>query len=401
MKVYMDNAATTQLDKRVFFAMKPFLFKKYGNASSLHAFGLEARRAIENSRESVAKIINAEKDEIYFTSGGTESDNIALRGIAYANESKGNHIITSAIEHHAILHTCQALEKEGFGVTYLPVTKDGFVRLEDLKNAITEKTILVTIMHANNEIGTIQPIEEIGKLCREKKIYFHTDAVQSVGKLKIDVKKMNLDSLSASAHKFYGPKGIGFLYVRKGVNIKPIMFGGGHEKGLRSGTENVPGIVGLSKALELSSKEMKKESARNKKMRDKLIKGVLKISHSWVNGSKTNRLNGNANFGFDFIEGEALIMKLDMKGVAASTGSACSTQSLSPSHVLMGLGLSHVKCHGSLRLTLGRFNSEKEVDYVLNVLPKIVQELRDMSPLREDMDLSAYEKEFKKHGHEH
>jgi len=401
MKVYMDNAATTQLDKRVFSEMKPYFFNKYGNASSLHSFGLEARKAIENVRGKVAKIINAEKDEIYFTSGGTESDNLALRGIAYANKSKGNHIITSAIEHHAILHTCQELEKEGFEVTYLPVTNEGTLKLSDLKKAITSKTILVSIMHANNEIGTIQPVEEIGKVCKAKKIYFHTDAVQTVGKIKIDVKKMNLDSLSASAHKFYGPNGVGFLYVKKGVNIKPISSGGGHEKGLRSGTENVPGIIGLGKALEICSKEMKKESARDKKMRDKLIRGVLKISNSWLNGSKTERLAGNTNFGFDFIEGEALIMKLDMKGIAASTGSACSTQSLSPSHVLIGLGLGHVKCHGSLRLTLGRFNSEKEVNYVLKVLPKIVKELRDMSPLGKGMDLSAYEKDFVGKGHKH
>ena len=377
----MDNAATTQLDKRVFTAMKPFLFRKYGNASSLHTFGLEARKAIEEIRENVAKIINAEKDEIYFTSGGTESDNIALRGIAYANKSKGNHIITSSIEHHAVFHTCKELEKQGFEVTYLPMTHEGFVNLENLKNAITDETILVSIMHANNEIGTIQPIEEIGKVCRENKIYFHTDAVQTIGKLKIDVKKMNLDSLSASAHKFYGPKGIGFLYVCKGVNIKPINFGGGHERGLRSGTENVPGIVGLGKALEICSEEMKKESSEDKKIRDMLIKGVLKIPNSWLNGPKTERLAGNANFGFDFIEGEALVMRLDMKGVASSTGSACSTKSLTPSHVLTSIGLPHVKCHGSLRLSLGRFNSEKEVDYVLKVLPKIVHDLREISPL--------------------
>lgn len=400
-RIYFDNAATSPLDKRVLQAIKPYFWEKYGNASSLHSFGREAKKAIEITREKVAKIINAEPNEIYFTSGGTESDNIALHGIAYANKENGNHIITSTIEHHAVLHTCMQLEKEGFNVTYLPVTSQGFVKADDLRKAITKKTILVSIMHANNEIGTIQPIREIGKICREKKVYFHTDAVQTVGKIEIDVKKMNIDALSASAHKFYGPKGTGFLYVRKGVNINPISFGGGHERGLRSGTENVPGIFGLGKALEICAKEMKKESARDKKLQEKLVKGVLKIPNSWLNGTKENRLNGNANFGFDFIEGEALIMKLDDKGIATSTGSACSSKSLEPSHVLIEIGLSHVKAHGSLRISLGRFNTEKEVNYLLKVLPKIVQDLRKISPLKEGIDLSEYEKEFAEHGHDH
>jgi len=377
----MDHAATTPVDKEVIQTMLPYFDKKFGNASSLHQFGQEAKEALENNRETVAKLINAEPREVIFTSGGTESDNWAIKKIAFTNEDRGNHIITSKIEHHAVLESCEFLEKNGFKVTYLPVDKYGLVNPEDIKKAITKNTILVTIMHANNEIGTIEPIEEIGKICKEKGVYFHTDAVQTVGKIPIDVKKMNVDLLSSSSHKLYGPKGVGFLYIKKGTKLSPMIHGGGHEFCLRSGTENIAGIVGFAKACELAQRDMEKRVKHEKKLADRLIRGVSKIPESWLNGHPEKRLPGNTNFCFKYIEGESLILHLDDKGIAASTGSACSTKSLKPSHVLTAIGLSPVDAHGSLRLTLGKDNTEKEIDYVLDVLPKIVEDLRKISPL--------------------
>ncbi|MBW2983920.1 cysteine desulfurase NifS [Candidatus Woesearchaeota archaeon] len=380
-RIYMDHAATTQTDPEVVKAMEPCFTKKFGNASSLHQFGVEAKEALEESREKIAKLINAKPSEIIFTSCGSESNNLALKGIMYANKKKGNHIITSRIEHHAIIETCKYLEKQGFTVTYLPVDKYGMVDPGAVEKAITNDTVLVSIMHANNEIGTIEPIEEIGKLCREKKVYFHTDAVQTVGKIPVDVKKLNVDLLSSSAHKLYGPKGVGFLYKKEGINLVPLIHGGGHEAGFRSGTENVAGIVGFAKACELAEKRMDKEITHLRKLSKKLVDGVLKIENSYLNGHPEKRLPGTNNFRFDFIEGESLILRLDMKGIAASTGSACSTKSLEPSHVLTAIGLKHVQAHGSLRLSLGKDNTEAQVDYLLGVLPNIVKELRKMSPL--------------------
>jgi cysteine desulfurase len=356
--------------------------EKFGNASSVHAFGREARKAIDEARDKVAALLNASSNEIFFTSGGTEGDNLALKGIAFANRKKGNHIITSAIEHHAILHTCEYLEKQGFTITYLPVDEYGMVSIEELKNAITDKTILISIMFANNEVGTIQPVQKIGQLARKKGIYFHTDAVQAVGSYPIDVKELNIDLLSFSAHKFHGPKGIGGLYVRKGVRIEAIQHGGAHERNMRAGTENVPGIVGLGKAAEVAQNEMDKKIAHITALRDKLIKGVMEvIPHTKLNGHPTERLPGSANFSFLFLEGESLLLNLDLKGIAASSGSACTSGSLDPSHVLLAMGLTHEVAHGSLRLTLGRGNTEAEVDYCLEVLPEIVERLRQMSPL--------------------
>lgn len=381
-KVYFDHAATTATDKEVVKAMLPYFSEKFGNASSLHQFGQEAKEALEASRETIAELINAEPREIIFTSGGTESDNMAVKEIAFINKDKGNHIITTKIEHHAIENSCKFLEKHGFKVTYINVNKEGLVDPEDVEKAITKDTILVSVMHANNEIGTIQPIEEIGKICREKKVIFHTDAVQTVGKIPIDVKKMNVDLLSASSHKIYGPKGVGFLYIRQGVKIQPMIHGGNHEFCLRSGTENVAGIVGFAKACELAGKEMDKRIEHENKLRDKLIKGVLeKIPESWLNGHPKKRLHGNAHFSFKYIEGESLLLHLDDKGIAASTGSACSTKELKPSHALLAIGLSHVDAHGSLRLSLGKDNTEEEVDYLIKVLPEIVENLRKVSPL--------------------
>jgi cysteine desulfurase len=382
MRIYFDHAATTPVDKRVVETMKPYFSEKFGNASSLHQYGQEAKESLDNSRETIAKLINAEPREIIFTSGGTESDNMAIKEIAFINRDKGNHIITIKIEHHAVENSCKFLEKHGFKVTYVNVDKGGLVNLEDIEKAITDETILVSVMHANNEIGTIQPIEEIGKICREKNIIFHTDAVQTVGKIPIDVKKMNIDLLSASSHKLYGPKGVGFLYIRQGVKMQPMIHGGNHEFCLRSGTENVAGIVGFAKACELAGKEMDKRIEHESKLRDKLIKEIPeKIPESWLNGHPTKRLPGNAHFSFKYIEGESLLLHLDDKGIAASTGSACSTKELKPSHVLTAIGLSPVDAHGSLRISLGKDNTEEEVDYLIKVLPEIVENLRKVSPL--------------------
>lgn len=381
-RIYFDHSATTPVDSEVVKVTVEYMTDKFGNASSVHAFGREARKAIDEAREKVAALIGASPNEIYFTSGGTESDNLALKGVAFANRKKGNHIITTSIEHHAILHTCEYLEKQGFTVTYLPVDEYGMISMDDLRGAITDKTILISVMFANNEVGTVQPVKEIGQLAREKGIYFHTDAVQATGNIAIDVKEMNIDLLTMSGHKFHGPKGIGALYVRRGVRIEEIQHGGGHERNMRAGTENVPGIVGLGKAAEIAKNEMDSKVAHIAKLRDKLIKGVMeKIPHTKLNGHPTHRMPGNANFSFLFLEGESLLLNLDLRGIAASSGSACTSGSLDPSHVLLAMGLTHEVAHGSLRLTLGRGNTEDEVDYCLQVLPEIVNRLRQMSPL--------------------
>jgi len=378
----MDHSATSPVDPEVFEAMKPYFVDNFGNASTLYSLGRDARKAMEAAREQVASLIGAKPEEVIFTSGGTESDNIAIKGTAYRLKNKGNHIITSAIEHPAVRETCKYLEKNGFEVTYLPVYEEGIVRVSDLEDAITDKTILITIMHANNEIGTIQPIAEIGKIARENKIYFHTDAVQTVGKIPVKVEEMNVDMLSLSAHKVYGPKGIGALYVKKGVRLEPIIHGGGHEKGLRPGTENVSGIVGLGKACELAEKNLLEDTKYITNLRDKLIDGILNsIEQSYLDGHRTKRLPNNVNLRFTGIEGESLVLHLDSKGVAASTGSACSSKSLEPSHVLIALGLEHVEAHGSLRLTLGKENTEEEVDYVITAVKEVVETLRKLSPL--------------------
>lgn len=383
--IYMDHAATTYTKPEVLEEMIPYFTEKYGNPSSIYSIARESKSAIEKSRDRVAKALGADSDEIYFTGGGSEADNWALKGVAYANKNKGNHIITTKIEHHAILHTCEYLEKHGFEVTYLPVDEYGLISIEDLKNAVTDKTILVSVMFANNEIGTIEPIAEIGKICREKKVLFHTDAVQAVGNVPINVKDMNIDLLSLSAHKFYGPKGVGALYIRKGVKINPLVHGGGQERRRRAGTENVPGIVGLGKAIELAYQNIDKHMDRTTKLRDRLISGIIdNIPYSRLNGHRTQRLPGNINVCFRFIEGESMLLLLDEMGICASSGSACSSGSLDPSHVLLAIGLPHEIAHGSLRLSIGDDNTEEDVDYVLNILPKIVKRLRDMSPLYEE-----------------
>ena len=379
-RIYLDHAATTPLAQEVLEAMKPYFSEKFGNASSLHSFGQEARDAVENSRKIAAKFLGARPTEIIFTSGGTESDNLALKGVAFANKSKGNHIITSKIEHPAIEEPCKWLEKHGFKITFLPVDKNGLVNPADVEKAITKETILVSIMHANNEIGTIEPIEEIGKICKKHKVYFHTDAVQSFGKIPIDVKKMNIDLLSASSHKLYGPKGIGLLYINQDVKIEPVQHGGGHEQGLRSGTENVPGIVGFAKAIELAEKNMKKEAERQTNLRDKIISEILKIQGAQLNGHPTQRLPNNVNVSIKGVEGEALLIRLNEKGVGVSTGSACSTKSLAPSHVLTAIGLTAEQAGGSLRITLGKDNTEQEIDYTLEQLKSIINSLRKISP---------------------
>ena len=382
-RVYMDYAATTPVDPRVVKAMLPYFTKKFGNTMSLHSFGQEAKEALEESRIKVAKLMKANPTEVIFISSATESNNTVLKGIAFANKHKGKHIIVSKIEHHCILDSAKWLEKQGFEVTYLKVDKYGLIDLNELENSIRKDTILVSIMHANNEIGTIEPIKEIGKICRERGVYFHTDAAQSFGKIPIDVKKMNIDLMTVSAHKMYGPKGVAGLYIREGVKIEPLLHGGGHEFGLRSSTVNVAGIVGFATACEIQRKEMKKEAERLTKLRDRLIKGVLNsIEDSHLNGHPTKRLPNNTNFYFDFIEGESLVMLLDKYGIAASTGSACSSESLEPSHVLLAIGLKPWQAHGSLRLTLGKWSKREEIKYVLEVLPKVVEKLRKISPYK-------------------
>ena len=376
----MDHSATTPVDPAVTEAMLPYFSEKFGNPSSLYQIGREARRAVEESRQKIADLIGAKKEELIFTGSGTESDNLAIKGCAYKNRKKGNHIITSSIEHHAVLHTCKYLETQGFKVTYLPVSKEGLVDPADVEKATTQGTTLITVMHANNEIGTIQPIEEIGKIAKEKNITFHTDAVQTAGKISVNVDSLGVNMLSISAHKLYGPKGVGALYIRKGTLIEPLLHGGGHERNIRSSTENVPGIVGFGKAAELAREHLP-EAGKTSRLRDSLIKGLLEIKESYLNGHPTKRLPDNVNARFSYIEGESMILNLDMKGVAASTGSACSSTSLEPSHVLLAIGLKHEEAHGSLRLTLGRGNTQEDVDHVVSVLPDIVNKLRMISPL--------------------
>jgi cysteine desulfurase len=380
--VYLDHAATTPLHPEVYSLMCRFMKDTFGNPSSIHSYGQEARKWVEEARQQVAGLINADPNEICFTSGGTEADNLAILGTAAARRKKGNHIITSSIEHHAVLDTCKYLEKNGYEVTFLPVDGYGMVDPGDVKKAIRRDTILISIMHANNEIGTIEPIEEIGRIAREHEVVFHTDAVQTVGKIPVDVEALGVDLLTLSSHKIYGPKGVGALYKRKGVRLLPVMHGGGQERKLRSGTENTIGIVGFGKAAEIAARELEVEQERTKRLRDRLVKGVLeKIPEVRLNGHPEKRLPHNANFSFAYVEGESMLLSLDLKGIAASSGSACSSRALQPSHVLTAIGLPYELIHGSLRMTLGRANDEEDIDYVLEVLPEIVTRLRSFSPL--------------------
>ena len=380
---YMDYSATTYVKPEVLDAMMPFFTEKFGNPSSFYGISRETKMAIDNGRAQVAKAINCDPNEVYFTGGGSEADNWAIKGIATAHMKKGNHIITTKIEHHAVLHTCEFLEKFGFEVTYLDVNEEGFVDLKQLEEAITDKTILVSIMFANNEIGTIQPIKEIGAICREKKVLFHTDAVQAIGSVPVDVKEMNIDLLSLAGHKLYGPKGIGALYIRKGVRIDNLIHGGGQERGRRAGTENIPGVVGLGKAIEIATENIEENRARLTVLRDKLIDGILeRIPYARLNGPRGDkRLPGNSNISFEFIEGESILLSLDFEGICASSGSACTSGSLDPSHVLLAIGLPHEKAHGSLRTTLGAASTEEDVEKLLNELPPIIERLRNMSQL--------------------
>ncbi len=380
--IYMDNAATTATRPEVVEAMLPYFTEHYGNPSSIHGVGRDARRAVEKARKQVAAALGAEPREIYFTAGGSESDNWAIRCAAKALEKKGKHIITSKIEHHAVLHTCEYMEKQGYEVTYLPVDEFGRVSVEEVRNAIRPDTVLITIMAANNEIGTLQPIREIGKIAHEAGVLFHTDAVQAVGAVPIDVNDWNVDMLSLSAHKFHGPKGIGALYIRKGVKISNLIFGGAQERGLRAGTENLPGIVGLGCAIELAVQELPEYTQKMTFLRDKLIDGILaSVPDTRLNGHRTERLPANVNVSVRYVEGEGLLMRLDLAGIEASSGSACTSGSLDPSHVLLAIGLPHEIAHGSLRLSLGTENTEADVDYVLETLPRVVETLRAMSPL--------------------
>ncbi|MDO4534812.1 MAG: cysteine desulfurase NifS [Clostridium perfringens] len=383
--VYMDYAATTYVKPEVLEEMLPYFTQKFGNPSSFYSISRENRMAIDKAREQVAKALNCDINEVYFTGGGSEADNWAIKGIASAHKNKGNHIITTKIEHHAVLHTCEYLEKHGFEVTYLDVDDKGLINLEDLKNAITDKTILVSVMFANNEIGTIEPIKEIGEICRERKIFFHTDAVQAVGNVAIDVKDMNIDLLSLAGHKIYGPKGIGVLYIRKGIKIDNLIHGGSQERNRRAGTENIPAIVGLGKAIELATDNLEEHRAKMIALRDRLIEGLLKVPYTRLNGATGDkRLPGNVNVCFEFIEGESILLSLDFKGICGSSGSACTSGSLDPSHVLLSIGLPHEIAHGSLRLTLGEGSTQEEVDYIIEVVPPIIERLRNMSPLWED-----------------
>ncbi|MBQ7637257.1 MAG: cysteine desulfurase NifS [Lachnospiraceae bacterium] len=383
--IYLDNAATTKTAKEVFEAMKPYFEEEYGNAASIYTFAGHAKKAVEDSRRTIAEFIGAKHDEIYFTGGGSESDNWAVKGVANALKSKGKHLITSKIEHHAILHTFEFLEKEGFEVTYLDVDDKGVVKLDELKKAIRPDTTLISIMFANNEIGTLEPIGEIGKIAHEHGIVFHTDAVQAFGHVPINVNELRIDMLSASGHKLNGPKGIGILYIRNGVRIDSLIHGGSQEKGRRGGTQNTPGIVGLGKAVELAAARMETRRVRETALRDRLIERVLdEIPYTRLNGDRNIRLSNNANFSFRFIEGESLLIMLDQKGICGSSGSACTSGSLDPSHVLLAIGLPHEIAHGSLRLTVSEENTEEEIDYTVEALKKIVERLRSMSPLYED-----------------
>ena len=386
MYVYADNAATTQVSPTAVAAMMPFLTEEYGNPSSFYSLGQRAAEALVKARETVAECLGAEPGEIYFTSGGSEADNQAIRSAAFVGAKKGKrHIISTKFEHHAVLHTLAQLEKEGFDVTLLDVHPNGVITVEDVANAIREDTCLVTIMFANNEIGTMQPIKEIGALCREKKIPFHTDAVQAVGHVPINVKEMNVDMLSLSGHKFHSPKGIGALYVRRGIPLKNLIEGGQQEKGKRGGTENMPGIVGMAAAMKEAIDHMDENMAKITALREKLITGLEKIPHSKLNGDRNIRVPGTVNFCFEGIEGESMLLLLDANGIAASSGSACTSGSLDPSHVLLALGLPHEVAHGSLRLSIGEYNNEAEIDHILETVPKVVERLRDMSPVWDEL----------------
>jgi len=386
--IYFDNGATTSLKKEVYDAMAPYLTEYYGNASSkFYGIGRDAGKAVFEARETVAREIGAKVNEVYFTGSGCEADNWAIKGIAFANRGKGNHIITSAIEHHAILNTCVWLEKNGFEVTYLPVDSDGRISPESVEQAITENTILISIMTVNNEIGTIQPIREISEIAKSHKVLFHTDAVQAVGHMPIDVTELGVDLMSISAHKFHGPKGVGVLYIRNGVKIDNLIHGGGQERGKRAATENLAGIVGMAKALELANVNLSENMAKMQRLRDRLIAGIEeKIPYCRLNGSREHRVCNNVNFSFRYIEGESILMLLDMNGIAASSGSACASGSLDPSHVLLAIGLPHEIAHGSLRLSVSDENTDEEVDRVLEVLPGIIERLRQMSPLYEGVE---------------
>lgn len=377
-RIYLDHAATTPVAKEVAEAMLPFLNERFGNASSLHSLGRDAQRALEKARDSISKRVKAREHMLVFTSGGTESNNFALKGFAFANRGKGNHIITSSIEHDCVLNSCKWLGKQGFRVTYLPVDKEGFIDLGELERAITRETILVSIIHANNEIGTIQPLGEIGRICSSRGVCFHTDACQSFTKVPIDLKKQGIDLLTINAHKIYGPKGVGGLFIRNGLKLDPILHGGGHESGLRSGTENIPGIAGFARAVEIAKE---RDIGRMEKLRDTLIGGALEIGDSWLNGPRRERLCNNANLTFRFIEGESLILHLDARGIEVSTGSACSSRSLEPSHVLKAIGLRPEDANSTVRFSLGRENTEEEIKYNLEVLKESVETLRKISPL--------------------
>jgi len=382
-RVYMDYTAGMPVDQRVIEAMLPYFSQNYGNPSSIHSWGNEARKALEEARARVAALVGAKKsEEVLFTSGGTESNNLAIKGVAYRNKDKGNHIVTTTIEHMSVMNACKHLTKQGFNVTYVPVDKHGVVEVPSLEKAITDKTILVSVMYANGEIGTIQPIKEIGEIVHKRKAFLHVDAVAAVGHMPITVEEENIDLLSISSNDMYGPKGVGALYVKTGTRIEPIIHGGGQERGLRSGTENLPAVVGMGKAAEIAKAEMKVEGQRLVRLRDKFIKGVLQtIPSSYLNGHPTQRLPNNVNVRFSYIEGESLILSLDMLGIACSSGSACTSKTLEPSHVLLAIGLAHEEAHGSLLFTLGRQNTEKDVDYVLGALPDVVKRLRAISPL--------------------
>lgn len=382
--IYADNAATTRVSEPVLEAMLPYFTEEYGNASSIYALGRNAKKALETARESIAASIGAQPSEIYFTSCGSESDNWAIRSVCERLAAKGQkHIVTSVFEHHAVLHTCQALEKLGFEVTYLPVYENGIVKTEDVRNAIREDTALVTIMYANNEIGTIQPIEEIAAICREKNVIFHTDAVQAVGHVKIDVHAQGIDMLSISGHKIHAQKGIGALYVRKVIPMTNLIFGGAQERNRRAGTENIPAIMGLAKAMELANTDIEERAEKTSRLRDRLIDGLLKLPRTRLNGDRVKRLPGTVNVSIEGIEGESLLLMLDMNGICASSGSACTSGSLDPSHVLLSLGLKHEVAHGSLRLSINEETTDEDVDYILEVVPKVVKRLREMSPLWE------------------
>ncbi|MBQ9197190.1 MAG: cysteine desulfurase NifS [Clostridia bacterium] len=384
-RIYMDNAATTAVNPAVLEKMLPYFTECYGNASSIHGSGRDARKALEEARRKVAAVLDCKPQEVYFTSGGSESDNWAIKGTAFANRKKGNHIITSAIEHHAVLHTCQWLEKQGFTVTYLPVDEFGQVNPDDVEKAITDQTTLISIMAANNEIGTLQPIREIAAIAHQHKVLFHTDAVQAMGAIPMDVKEIGCDMLSLSAHKFHGPKGVGVLYIKQGTRIENFMHGGAQERGKRATTENIPGIVGLAEALTLATQNLEEKSARIAALRDQLIDGLTSsIPYTRLNGHRTNRLPNNCNISIRFVEGESLLLRLDLAGIAASSGSACTSGSLDPSHVLLAIGLPHEIAHGSLRFSLSDTSTQEEVDEVLKVLPGIVEVLRSMSPLYAD-----------------